>query len=81
MNLVKTYTNIKEKHPDCIVLIREDEKYISINADAHRIADVLKTEVTHNGLAKTEFSRYSLDAYLPKLIKAGLRIAICDELK
>lgn len=79
--MIKLYSDIKAKYPDSIILFRENDNYVSINADAHVVANVLGTVVFHNGFAKTEFRIPALDVNLTRLIKAGLKIAICDTIE
>ena len=81
--MVKTFNELKAKHPDAVILFRVGDFYESRFDDAEKIADVLGLTLTRQ--AKTEmdlagFPYHALDTYLPKLIRAGLRVAICDDI-
>jgi hypothetical protein len=82
--LADRYMELKERHPDSILLFRDGEKYKSLNSDASKVADVIGTKVEklknkEDGYQQTSFPRQSLDTYPPKLIRAGMRIAIVDQ--
>lgn len=85
--LMKQYFEIKSKHPDAILLFRCGDFYETFSTDAIRAAEVLGITLTRraNGSAKTVelagFPHHALDTYLPKLVRAGLRVAICDQLE
>jgi len=85
--LMKQYFEIKSKHPDAILLFRCGDFYETFSTDAIRAADVLGITLTRraNGAAKSVelagFPHHALDTYLPKLVRAGLRVAICDQLE
>ena len=81
--MIETFKMLKEKHPDAVILFRVGDFYETYCEDAKKIADVLGLTLTRQ--AKTEmdltgFPYHALDTYLPKLIRAGLRIAICDDI-
>ena len=81
--MVETFNELKAKHPDAVILFRVGDFYESRFDDAEKIADVLGLTLTRQ--AKTEmdlagFPYHALDTYLPKLIRAGLRVAICDDI-
>lgn len=81
--MVETFNELKSKHPDAVILFRVGDFYESRFDDAEKIADVLGLTLTRQ--AKTEmdlagFPYHALDTYLPKLIRAGLRVAICDDI-
>lgn len=69
--MVKMFNELKAKHPDAVILFRAGDSYESIFDDAKKVTDVL-------GIAG--FPHHALDTYLPKLIRAGLRVAICDDI-
>ncbi len=85
--LMKQYFEIKSKHPDAILLFRCGDFYETFSTDAIRAAEVLGITLTRraNGAAKSVelagFPHHALDTYLPKLVRAGLRVAICDQLE
>lgn len=85
--LLKQYNDLKKKHPDAMLLFREGDFYRMYKEDAVKAAVILGITATNKILPgeKTdmkiaEFAHYSLDTYLPKLIRAGARVAICDQL-
>ncbi len=84
--LMKQYNTIKTKHPDALLLFRVGDFYETFGEDAIKAAEILGIVLTHrnNGGDKTElagFPHHSLNTYLPKLVKAGQRVAICDQLE
>lgn len=85
--LMKQYNEIKAKHPDAILLFRCGDFYETFSTDAIRAAEILGITLTRraNGSAKTielaGFPHHALDTYLPKLVRAGMRVAICDQLE
>ena len=84
--LMKQYNAIKTKHPDALLLFRVGDFYETFGEDAVKAAQILGIELTHrnNGGDQTElagFPHHSLNTYLPKLVKAGQRVAICDQLE
>jgi len=85
--LMKQYNRIKAKYPDALLLFRVGDFYETFGADAIRAAKVLDIVLTKrkNGAAATielaGFPHHSLDTYLPKLVRAGFRVAICDQLE
>jgi DNA mismatch repair protein MutS len=85
--LMKQYFEIKSKHPDAILLFRCGDFYETFSTDAIRAAEVLGITLTRraNGAAKSVelagFPHHALDTYLPKLVRAGMRVAICDQLE
>ncbi len=84
---MKQYNAIKAKYPDAVLLFRVGDFYETFGEDAVRAAQVLGIVLTKrkNGAAAyvdlAGFPHHSLDAYLPKLVKAGHRVAICDQLE
>ena len=85
--LMKQYYAIKSKHQDAILLFRVGDFYETFGEDAVAAAKVLGIILTkrHNGSASeielAGFPHHSLDTYLPKLVRAGYRVAICDQLE
>ncbi|PVW17223.1 DNA mismatch repair protein MutS [Marixanthomonas spongiae] len=84
--LMKQYNAIKAKHPDALLLFRVGDFYETFGEDAVRAAKILNITLTarNNGGDRTElagFPHHSLNTYLPKLVKADCRVAICDQLE
>ncbi|OYU83562.1 MAG: DNA mismatch repair protein MutS [Flavobacterium sp. BFFFF2] len=85
--LMKQYNDIKRKYPDACLLFRVGDFYETFGEDAVRTARILGIVLTKRGSgSETEtalagFPHHSLNTYLPKLVKAGLRVAICDQLE
>ncbi|QLE01530.1 DNA mismatch repair protein MutS [Galbibacter sp. BG1] len=83
---MKQYNAIKAKYPDALLLFRVGDFYETFGEDAVHAAKILGIVLTHrnNGGDRTElagFPHHSLNTYLPKLVKAGQRVAICDQLE
>lgn len=85
--MMKQYFDLKAKHPDAIMLFRCGDFYETYSEDAVAASEILGITLTKraNGQAKTVemagFPHHALDTYLPKLIRAGRRVAICDQLE
>ena len=85
--LMKQYNDIKQKYPDACLLFRVGDFYETFGEDAVRASKILGIVLTKRGAgSETEtalagFPHHSLNTYLPKLVKAGLRVAICDQLE
>lgn len=84
--LMKQYNQIKAKYPDALLLFRVGDFYETFREDAIKTSQVLGIVLTNrnNGGEQTElagFPHHSLNSYLPKLVKAGYRVAICDQLE
>ncbi|EGD34150.1 DNA mismatch repair protein MutS [Capnocytophaga sp. oral taxon 338] len=84
--LMKQYNQIKAKYPDALLLFRVGDFYETFKEDAIKTSQVLGIVLTNrnNGGEQTElagFPYHSLNSYLPKLVKAGFRVAICDQLE
>ena len=81
------YNEIKAKHPDAIVLFRMGDFYETFGADAIKASAILGITLTRraNGAASTVelagFPHHAIDSYLPKLVRAGERVAICEQLE
>lgn len=84
---MKQYNEIKSKYPDACLLFRVGDFYETFGEDAIRASKILGIVLTKRGAgSETEtalagFPHHSLNTYLPKLVKAGLRVAICDQLE
>ena len=84
--LMAQYNGIKAKYPDAVLLFRVGDFYETFGQDAVRTSQILGIVLTkrNNGGSHTElagFPHHSLNSYLPKLVRAGLRVAICDQLE
>ena len=85
--LMKQYNDIKRKYPDACLLFRVGDFYETFGEDAVRASKILGIVLTKRGAgsdsetALAGFPHHSLNTYLPKLVKAGLRVAICDQLE
>lgn len=84
---MKQYNAIKAKYPDALLLFRVGDFYETFGKDAIKAAKILDIILTKRGAgSETEielagFPHHSINTYLPKLVKAGLRVAICDQLE
>ncbi|MDD4226707.1 MAG: DNA mismatch repair protein MutS [Mariniphaga sp.] len=84
---MKQYYKIKEKHPDAVLLFRVGDFYETFGDDAIKAAEILGITLTRraNGAASyvelAGFPYHALDTYLPKLVRAGQRVAICEQLE
>ncbi len=84
---MKQYNGIKIKYPDAMLLFRVGDFYETFGEDAVKCARILNITLTKRGAgsdsetALAGFPHHSLNTYLPKLVKAGLRVAICDQLE
>ncbi|MGJ8661709.1 MAG: DNA mismatch repair protein MutS, partial [Bacteroidota bacterium] len=83
---MKQYNQIKAKHPQALLLFRVGDFYETFSSDAVETARILGIVLTSrkNGSSNVElagFPHHSLDNYLPKLVRAGKRVAICDQLE
>jgi len=75
------YEQIKQKYPDALLLFRCDDFYQAYCEDAKDCSSILDIPLSEqNGAQFARFKFYALDSYLPKLIRAGKRVAICDAL-
>lgn len=85
--LMKQYYAIKAKHPDAVLLFRVGDFYETFGDDAIKTAEILGITLTRraNGAASfvelAGFPHHALDTYLPKLVRAGQRVAICEQLE
>ena len=85
--MMKQFLELKAKHPDAVMLFRCGDFYETYSTDAVLVSEILGITLTKraNGKGKTiemaGFPHHALDTYLPKLIRAGKRVAICDQLE
>jgi len=85
--LMKQYNSIKAKHPDAILLFRVGDFYETFGEDAIKASEILGITLTRraNGVASfvelAGFPYHAIDTYLPKLVRAGQRVAICEQLE
>lgn len=85
--LMKQYNKIKEQYPDAVLLFRVGDFYETFSDDAILTSEILGITLTRraNGVAQyvelAGFPHHALDTYLPKLVRHGLRVAICDQLE
>lgn len=85
--LMKQYYQMKDKHPDAILLFRVGDFYETFENDAVRASEILGITLTKraNGSASyvelAGFPHHAIDTYLPKLVRAGMRVAICEQLE
>jgi len=85
--LMKQFNQIKEKYPDALLLFRVGDFYETFGEDAVKASSILDIILTKRGAGSSSetplagFPYHSLDTYLPKLVKAGCRVAICDQLE
>lgn len=85
--LMQQYNQIKSKYPDACLLFRVGDFYETFGEDAIRTAKILGITLTKRGAGSPSeielagFPHHSINVYLPKLVKAGLRVAICDQLE
>lgn len=85
-SFLKQFDEIKAKHPDVIVIMRKDDSYEIYKSDAKKAAEathlpVIKQEIEGNKIDTVSFSHTMLDVHLPNIIRAGHRVAICDQLE
>ena len=85
--LMRQYSQIKRKHPDAILLFRVGDFYETFGEDAIKASEILGITLTRraNGAASfvelAGFPHHAIDTYLPKLVRAGQRVAICEQLE
>ncbi len=79
--LLRSFYQIQEKYPDCIILIRNNDFYETFGETAEKVSGIIGTKLTERPKYKfTGFNQSALDAYLPKLVRAGYRVAIADQI-
>jgi DNA mismatch repair protein MutS len=80
--LMRQYYGVKAKHPDALLLFRVGDFYETFGEDAIKTSDILGITLTKRGQVELAgFPYHALDTYLPKLVRAGQRVAICDQLE
>ena len=80
--MIKQYADLKAKHPDALLLFRCGDFYETYEDDAKAAADILGITLTkRDSIRMAGFPYHALDTYLPKLIRSGKRVAICDQLE
>ncbi|MBQ8056183.1 MAG: DNA mismatch repair protein MutS, partial [Paludibacteraceae bacterium] len=85
--MMKQYREMKAKHPDAVLLFRVGDFYETYGEDAVRSAGILGITLTRRSSATPDatelagFPHHALDTYLPKLVRAGMRVAICEQLE
>lgn len=87
-DFLKSFQDVKKKHPDAIVLMRVGDFYETFSDDAVAISDILGITLTRRANGKVGnyvelagFPHHALDCYLPKLVRAGRRVAICEQIE
>lgn len=85
-SFLKQFDEIKSKHPDVIVIMRKDDSYEIYKSDAMKAAEathlpVTKQEIEGKKIDTVSFSHTMLDVHLPNIIRAGHRVAVCDQLE
>ena len=85
--MMKQYEEMKRKHPDAVLLFRVGDFYETFSDDAIVASDILGITLTrrangpHNYVELAGFPHHALDTYLPKLVRAGKRVAICEQIQ
>ena len=85
--LMRQYYKIKDRHPDAVLLFRLGDFYETFEEDARTVSQVLGITLTKRANGKASevplagFPHHALDNYLPKLVQAGLRVAVCEQLE
>ena len=84
--LMRQYNQFKAKHPDAILLFRVGDFYETYGSDAVRTSKILGITLTRHGKSESQtelagFPHHALDTYLPRLVRAGHRVAICEQLE
>lgn len=80
------YRELKEKYPDALMLFRTGTFYETYDKDAEKCSELLelvlcKRMVNDKMVSLSQFPEYELDVFLPKLVRAGYRVALCSELE
>ena len=81
--ILKQYDTMKTKHPDAMLLFRTGDSYTMYRDDAMKASELLDLSLTKNGdrIEKVSFPHHALDINLPKLVRAGVRVALCEQLE
>lgn len=81
-DITKQFEAMKKKHPDAVLLFRVGDFYECFNEDAEKASETLKITLTsRNGYKLAGFPHHALDTYMPQLVRAGVRVAICEQLE
>ena len=89
-HMLKQFLDLKKKHPDALLLFRCGDFYETYMQDARKSSEILGITLTRSSKTKDPdgkplemagFPYHALDSYLPKLIRAGQRVAICDQIE
>lgn len=86
-DILTVFKKLKGKYPESIIIIRGGDFYMTYMEDARETSTILEITLTRhkdvkmNTIEETKFPHYALDIYLPKLIRAGKRVAICDSIE
>lgn len=83
--LLPQYEDMKQKHPDAMLLFRSGNNYYVLSTDAEEVANLLNlplSKFTNDGteIPFTEFPHHALDKYLPQMVRAGKRVAVCEQI-
>lgn len=83
--LLKQFDEMKAKHPDAILLFRRNDSYEIFRQDALKAKPTLGLDMEQRQIGGEQtdvlsFMHHALDTYLPKLVRAGMRVAICEQL-
>lgn len=86
LSLVTQYDEMKKKHPDAVLLFRKGDDYVVVKDDAPKASEILgiplkQEKVEGRSCDYASFRHHDLDTYLPKLVRAGERVAICEQLE
>ena len=81
--ILRQYDTMKTKHPDAMLLFRTGDSYTMYRDDAMKASELLGLSLTKNGdrIEKVSFPHHALDINLPKLVRAGVRVALYDQLE
>jgi len=79
--VTEQFATFKKKHPGALLLFRKNDYYIAYEEDAEKISNTIGIALKHQdgGVKVAEFPHYALDTYLPKLVRSGERVAICEQ--
>lgn len=81
LSLSERYRKLKVKHPDAIFFFRDKDTYVTYFDDAENVSKILGIPLTGKETKTASFPHCELDTCLPKLIRAGKRVAICEQMK
>lgn len=81
LELLKKYCELKEKYADAVILFRSTDNYIMLMEDAVHLTEILNTPMQlEKGVCSISFNFTKIDEYVPKIVRNGFRVAICEEL-